>query len=301
MSSWTVRIIVGAAGLVATLGLWATATAPNPDADSDVREVAATLRCPTCVAESAADSTAPLAAGMRASIDEQLRAGRTPEEIRGWFVERYGEQVLLEPPRHGIGMLLWILPLVLAPLVTWAVLRGRAGPRTSAVILAAASAAMLAGIAGTAWLVAGRQDGARPANTQVARPVDVLQEAAADSPGDVRVRAALAHALDATGRVADAAEQYRAAVRLAPLDDNLVYRAAFALSRIDRAEEAAALLEPLVARTPDHAEAVLLLGTLRHDTGDPRAGELLRRFIELAPDHPAAEQARIMLADGVAP
>lgn len=51
---------------------------------------------------------------MREMIDEQLAAGKTPEEIKQQFIEFYGPVVLGEPPRQGINWLAWIVPILLA-------------------------------------------------------------------------------------------------------------------------------------------------------------------------------------------
>ena len=49
---------------------------------------------------------------MRAMVREQLQAGKNPEQIKNFFVSKYGEWVLLKPRTTGISALLWILPYV---------------------------------------------------------------------------------------------------------------------------------------------------------------------------------------------
>jgi cytochrome c-type biogenesis protein CcmH len=49
---------------------------------------------------------------MRAIVREQLQSGKSPEEIKNFFVSKYGEWVLLKPKTTGISALLWILPYV---------------------------------------------------------------------------------------------------------------------------------------------------------------------------------------------
>lgn len=77
------------------------------------REIAAGLRCPVCQGESILDSPAELAQQMRAVVHDQLRAGRTPEEINAYFVDRYGEWILLEPKMTGLNIALYAFPVLL--------------------------------------------------------------------------------------------------------------------------------------------------------------------------------------------
>jgi cytochrome c-type biogenesis protein CcmH len=76
-------------------------------------EVAKTLRCPVCQGESIQDSPADLAQQMRGLVRDMLREGKTPDEIRAYFVGRYGEWILLEPKMKGLNLILYILPIVL--------------------------------------------------------------------------------------------------------------------------------------------------------------------------------------------
>lgn len=100
------------AGLVALVAV-AIRGEPAPATRSErVHEIAATLRCPVCEDLSVADSPAPLAAQMRAQIDQQLAAGRSADQIRQGFVAAYGDSVLLTPPHRGIGQVAYLLPVV---------------------------------------------------------------------------------------------------------------------------------------------------------------------------------------------
>jgi cytochrome c-type biogenesis protein CcmH len=75
--------------------------------------VAATLRCPVCQGESIQESPSALAQQMRAVVRDRLRAGQTPDEVRAYFVSRYGEWILLEPTMTGLNLMLYVLPIVL--------------------------------------------------------------------------------------------------------------------------------------------------------------------------------------------
>lgn len=86
-----------------------------PDSILEVRtaEVAATLRCPVCQGESIQDSPADLAQQMRLLVKDMLREGKSPDEIREYFVGRYGEWILLAPKMTGFNIVLYVLPVVL--------------------------------------------------------------------------------------------------------------------------------------------------------------------------------------------
>jgi cytochrome c-type biogenesis protein CcmH len=75
-------------------------------------EVADQLRCPVCVSESVAQSSSPISIQMRQIIQEQLEQGRSEAEILAFFQERYGDWILLEPPKRGLHLLVWLLPAV---------------------------------------------------------------------------------------------------------------------------------------------------------------------------------------------
>ena len=76
-------------------------------------EVAAVLRCPVCQGLSLNDSPSELSLQMRAVVKEQLRTGKSPEEIKAYFVSKYGEWVLLEPKPKGMNLVVYLAPFIL--------------------------------------------------------------------------------------------------------------------------------------------------------------------------------------------
>lgn len=94
--------------------------APLTSAEQAQR-IAVELRCPDCQALSVAESQTAAAAAIRRLIVEQLAAGKSPAQVRDYFVERYGEWILLSPTSPlawwlppaallaGIGVLAWWL------------------------------------------------------------------------------------------------------------------------------------------------------------------------------------------------
>ncbi len=76
-------------------------------------EIAQKLRCAVCQNQSVAESNAELAQDMRRIIAEQLAAGRSEAEVIEYFRARYGDFVLMRPPRQGSGAPLWWAPLAI--------------------------------------------------------------------------------------------------------------------------------------------------------------------------------------------
>ena len=97
---------------------------PSPASEDAVHEVAAQLRCVVCQSLSVADSPSEMASQMRGIIRERLAAGERPPDVIQYFVDRYGEWILLAPRRSGFNLLVWLFPLaaVVAGLAVVAIL-----------------------------------------------------------------------------------------------------------------------------------------------------------------------------------
>lgn len=102
--------------LLSALLLGAIAFAQEVQLESRVFQIARELRCPACISESVADSNSPIAQQMRVLIQDQLEAGRSEEEIYSYFVNRYGDWILLDPPKRGIHLVAWLLPIIVGVL-----------------------------------------------------------------------------------------------------------------------------------------------------------------------------------------
>jgi cytochrome c-type biogenesis protein CcmH len=100
--------------------------------ESEVHAVAAELRCVVCQNLSVADSPSEMARQMRAIVRERLEAGENPGAVVQYFVDRYGEWILLSPRRSGFTLLVWLAPLAAVAvglaIVTVRVRRWAGGP-----------------------------------------------------------------------------------------------------------------------------------------------------------------------------
>ncbi len=92
-----------------------SANAQDVDSALEARTsaVAGQLRCPVCQGVSIQDSPSQLAQEMRGVVKDQLRSGRTPDQVKAYFVSKYGEWILLEPKATGMNVLVYALPVFL--------------------------------------------------------------------------------------------------------------------------------------------------------------------------------------------
>ncbi|TQN42549.1 cytochrome c-type biogenesis protein CcmH [Blastococcus colisei] len=380
--------------VLAVLGLLRAAAPQNsPSIPEQVQAVAVGLRCPTCQGQSVADSASVLAASSRQVIEDQLRAGRTPDQIRQYFVDRYGEEVLLSPDPSGVGLLAWLLPALAVAaggIVAWrwlhrprsapertagdavvvpareALAAHRAGglvpdgspageslrkaldvrlaaeeddsadtealaradrrlaaafgryraretsarvrdpgavlPRRAVTAGAAVVLLTLAGVGvGTAMGNRGAGDpvtGDVPVAAEPAPGVAALRAEAEARPQDPAAWLALGRALDRARQFDPAVEAYDRALALQPAADDVALLRGNVLVRAGRGAEAVPTMRELAGRYPDDPDVLLVLGLAQEAAGAPEATDTLRRFLELAPDSPAAPGVRALLGDG---
>jgi len=73
--------------------------------------LASQLRCPVCQGLSIQDSPSELAQSMRAVVRDQLAEGKTPDDVKAYFVSKYGEWILLAPQPRGANLIAYVVPL----------------------------------------------------------------------------------------------------------------------------------------------------------------------------------------------
>ena len=76
-----------------------------------VEQISSTVQCPTCRGQAVADSASPAAANIRREIARRIEAGESDDEVRSFLADRFGDQILLNPPRSGLASLVWVLPV----------------------------------------------------------------------------------------------------------------------------------------------------------------------------------------------
>jgi cytochrome c-type biogenesis protein CcmH len=85
----------------------------DPAKELRAKALMETLRCLVCQGQSIADSDAEMAADMRALVRQRIEAGETPDQVRGWLIQRYGDYVTYDPPFSWLTAPLWATPVLL--------------------------------------------------------------------------------------------------------------------------------------------------------------------------------------------
>lgn len=116
-------------GVLSAFLVVAVTTAPAPE-QNRAEAIGSRIKCPVCGGESIAASPAGLAQDMMSQVEELVAQGYGDEQVVEEILASYGGAQLLDPPRSGITLLLWLSPLV-ALGAGWWLVASRRRPRTS--------------------------------------------------------------------------------------------------------------------------------------------------------------------------
>ena len=94
------------------------------------------IKCPECQGLSVADSQATTSQAIRADIKKRIAKGQSDETIRQVYVTTYGQSILLSPQNSGLGLIVWVLPVLVFGLgaagIAFALARNRREPHLRA-------------------------------------------------------------------------------------------------------------------------------------------------------------------------
>lgn len=104
-----------AIGLIVVAGLVSVRSQTGNDAlfEQRLQNLTRQLRCLQCRNETVADSPAQIADDLRKEIREQMKSGKSDDEIIAFLHERYGDFILYNPPVKATTYLLWFGPFLL--------------------------------------------------------------------------------------------------------------------------------------------------------------------------------------------
>jgi len=70
------------------------------------------LMCPVCPAETIGQAQVEISRQMRRLVREKLSQGASRQEILDFFQDRYGTDILAAPPKSGVNLVAWVVPVL---------------------------------------------------------------------------------------------------------------------------------------------------------------------------------------------
>ena len=107
---WVPWVVLGVVA-VAVLAV-GTHRSSHPTMQAETLHIAGMVRCPVCSGESAAQSSAPASVQIRDQIGQELAAGEHQSQILSGLVGAYGPGILEKPEASGVGLVVWVLPVI---------------------------------------------------------------------------------------------------------------------------------------------------------------------------------------------
>ena len=89
----------------------------TPEQEVLYQAIVQEVRCLVCQNQSIAESNAELAKDLRNEIANQIKGGKTEQDIKNFLLNRYGDFVLYEPSFNKKTVYLWLSPLLLLFLI----------------------------------------------------------------------------------------------------------------------------------------------------------------------------------------
>ena len=76
-------------------------------------EIYKNLRCLICQGQSIADSNSDFASTVKLVVQDQVKEGKSKEEIYNFLISKYGEWIVYQPTFTKNNLLLWAIPYLL--------------------------------------------------------------------------------------------------------------------------------------------------------------------------------------------
>jgi len=118
------RVTLSIALAISVSFLWVgVAYGQNPDPGSadpripaydqeEAQSIDGMLMCPVCPAETIGQAQVEISRQMRRLVREKLSQGDSRQEILDFFQDRYGTDILAAPPKSGVNLVAWVVPVL---------------------------------------------------------------------------------------------------------------------------------------------------------------------------------------------
>jgi len=106
------KLSYGLMALVLIGALWAgTHARHTPTNDERALALEQQIKCPVCRGQSVAESDSEASKAIRTDIQRRIADGQSDSEIRSYFAQTLGADILLRPPSSGFAGLVWVIPI----------------------------------------------------------------------------------------------------------------------------------------------------------------------------------------------
>lgn len=105
---WAVLLLV----IGVALAVGANRSSGDTSLNGRVMHIASEVRCPVCQGQSAAQSQAAASVQIRDQIRRNLVAGESEQQVLAGLVGSYGPGILEKPSASGVGVVVWVLPVL---------------------------------------------------------------------------------------------------------------------------------------------------------------------------------------------
>mgnify|MGYP006093229837 FL=1 len=98
----------------------------SKDNKTELLEIYKNLRCLVCQGQSIADSNSDFAVTIKLVVQDQIKQGKTKDEIYAFLISKYGEWIVYRPTFSKGNLLLWILPyftFIIGGLIIFVIIR----------------------------------------------------------------------------------------------------------------------------------------------------------------------------------
>jgi len=73
-------------------------------------EIFKNLRCLICQGQSVADSNSEFSQTIKLVVRDQIKDGKSEDEIYDFLIEKYGDWIVYKPPLNKANLALWLFP-----------------------------------------------------------------------------------------------------------------------------------------------------------------------------------------------
>jgi len=96
---------------------------PDPVAEARAEDLGNIILCPVCDGQAINGSASEIAVAMRLALREKITAGQSDAQILSWFRERYGQNIISQPPLTATTGVLWLMPVLILTLGGFLIVR----------------------------------------------------------------------------------------------------------------------------------------------------------------------------------